>query len=371
MKRIMYVVNNIHYFMSHRQCLAKGASKAGYEIVVASPNKDGAIILKDTPWQHVYFPLSRSGLWPWQEGRSIWRLYHLIKQYQPDLLHLVTIKPVIYGGLIAKGFSNMAMVSAVTGLGYVFTGKQLGRRMLRWIVGGLYQFAFKHQKGKVIFQNCDDPALFVKNGWIRQEQAGIIRGAGVCPKQYPLLAELDAPKPVVVLPARLLKDKGVQEFMAAARQLQGKARFALVGDVDEGNPASLTRQVIESCVAEGVAEWWGWCTNMVEVFRQCHVVCLPSYREGLPRALVEAACCGRAIVTTNVPGCREVVDDGVDGLLVSAGDVGALVDALSCLIADTSLRKQLGLAARDKAVKFFSEKVVVDATLDLYGDLLN
>ena len=369
--RILYVVNNIDYFISHRLVLAQAALNEGYQVWVASPAQHGQDKLAEYGLRHVYLPMSRSGISPYREWVTLWSLWRIYRQVKPEMVHHITIKPVIYGGLVARLFPKVRVISAITGMGYVFSGDDWRRRSLRFLVGRLYRLVFKHGQHQVIFQNSDDRGYFIDQGWINTVQSQLILGAGVCPQHYKVLSEPSDSPVVVVLPARLLWDKGVGEFVEAARWLKEhcSVRCVLVGDIDAGNPASLTHNHIQTWVDEGLVEWWGWCDDMLAVFQQCHLVCLPSYREGLPRVLIEAASCGRAIVTTDVPGCREIVKHKDNGLLVPARDSGALAEAIYHMVMQTESRLTMAQNGRSKVEQQFTEHRVCKQTLEVYAKM--
>jgi glycosyltransferase involved in cell wall biosynthesis len=239
-------------------------------------------------------------------------------------------------------------------------------------VRSAYHLLLDAPNSRLIVQNPDDLALFTHSGMVQANRVVVIRGSGVDPLRFPAQPEPEG-TPLVVLPARMLRDKGVREFVDAARRLREQgvaARFALVGDPDPESPASIAEAQLEQWAAQGVVEYWGWRNDMVEVYRQCHLVCLPSYREGLPKALIEAAACGRAIVTCDVAGCREVVRDGDNGLLVPVRDSAALAAALRRLIEDAGLRSRMGQRSRERAVAEFSLQRVIADTLALYRSCL-
>jgi len=291
----------------------------------------------------------------------------------------VALKPVVYGSFAAlfarhSTFESRSpvVINAITGLGSVFTSTSLTARTLRFLVIALIRFFLHRKSSHVILQNRDDMEMLVSEGYLSPGQVSLIRGSGVDTEMFRLHPEAEGP-PVVMLVARMLRDKGVEEFVEAARQLckEGiQARFVLVGDIDTENPSTVTRKMLEQWQKGGFIEWWGRRDNMPEVYHQAHVVCLPSYREGLPKTLLEAAACGRPIVATDVPGCREIVVDGENGLLVPVKDAGALANALKRLIDGLELRKQMGSRGRALVEREFSEGKIVRETLELYERLL-
>lgn len=371
--RVLYVVNDASFFLSHRLPLALATQGEGFDVHVATPQSDDVEKLLAAGLTFHPIPLTRRGSILREEVASVIALYRLYRKVKPDLVHLVTIKPVLYGGIAARLAGVPAVVSALTGLGYVFIAQGLKASVMRLFVKGAYRFALGHTNGRVIFQNPDDRSSFLKSRLIDARQTVLIKGSGVDMTQFSPTSEPPGP-PLVVFAARMLWDKGVGEFVEAAKylcELGINARFALVGDTDSGNPAAVPNSQLEIWKKSGVVEWWGQHTNMPMVFAQSHVVCLPSYREGLPKVLIEAAASGLPIVTTDVPGCREIVRHDENGLLIPVRDVAALAEALRRLIEDAVLRRRMGARGREIAIAEFSVERVVSETLDVYRQLLS
>lgn len=372
-ERLLFVVNDAAFFLSHRLPIALAARAAGYDVHVATP--DGAAARRveahGFPW-HGY-PLERSGRHPVREMASVWSLAALYRRVRPDLVHHVTPKPVLYGTLAARACGVRAVVNAISGMGHVFAAPGRGMSVLRAGVGAGYALALRHPRMRVIFQNVDARDEFVRRRWIRAEEAVLIRGAGVDVAQFAPTPRDGRAVPLAVLPARMLRTKGVVEFAEAARRLRAEgvqARFALVGDPDPANPASVSEPLLREWEREGVVEYWGRREDMPAVLAEADVVCLPSYLEGLPKSLLEGAAAGLPLVTTDVPGCREVVRPEVDGLLVPPRDAASLARALRRLLEDAGLRARMGAAARARVESEFGLAQVVSAHLDLYRSLL-
>ena len=244
---------------------------------------------------------------------------------------------------------------------------------LRLAVSALLRYVFGHQKAVLVLQNPDDASEFTRRGIVEPEQIVLIRGTGVDLNRFALSSEPNA-APLVVLPSRMLWDKGVGEFVEAARIAKREApdaRFALVGEPDPNNPTSIPLSQLEAWRQEGVVEWWGFRPDMPEVIANAHIVCLPSYREGLPRVLIEAAACGRPVVSTDAPGCREIARHGENGLLVPVKNAGALAEAVLALLKDPALRTRMGKRGREMVENGFSVESVVNETLDVYAKLLH
>jgi glycosyltransferase involved in cell wall biosynthesis len=295
----------------------------------------------------------------------------LFRSVRPDVVHLVTIKPVLYGGIAARLARVPAAVFAVSGLGYVFLAK--GRRAWaqRQVVLQCYRVAFGHPNSRVIFQNTHDRDLFTAATG-RAIAHAIVPGNGIDLAEF-RSTPLPEGAPLVVLPARMLWDKGVGEFVQAARELRARgvnARFALVGPADGRNPSAIPEATLRSWTEEGIVEWWGMQTDMASVYATAAIVCLPSYREGMPRALIEAAACGRPVVTSDAPGCRDAIRPGVTGLLAKVRDAESLTGALRELLEDEPRRRQMGAAGRKLVETELAPDVVIGRVLALYDELL-
>ncbi|MBY0544314.1 MAG: glycosyltransferase family 4 protein [Gammaproteobacteria bacterium] len=366
--KILIVSNNAHFFSSPRYGLAKGLQELGYEVCIACPpsmERNQTIV---DGFQFYAIPLHRGSLNPWKELKLTWSFYQAYKKINPDIIHHFGIKTIIWGNFAAKFIPKPLVVNTPTGLGYVFTNSSKKAKLLKILVLKLYRWALDRPHSFLIFQNPDDKYFFEQQGLIQKQEAFIVKGSGVDPTDYPMAPEPEG-KPIVILPARLLWDKGVQEFVDAARQLRSKgvnARFALVGEIDPQNPATVTQKQLDTWVTEGVIEDWGWQKNMVDIFQKAHIVCLPSYREGIPKALLEAASCGKPIVTTDAPGCREVVIDGLNGYLVPVKDSTLLAERLLALITNPALRNEMGKYGRERIIAEFSTEKVIAETVALY-----
>ncbi|WP_369600007.1 glycosyltransferase family 4 protein [Hahella sp. SMD15-11] len=353
--------------------LAEAAQSAGYEVHVATADGPSVELIRAKGFIHHIVPFARSGQNPLKELRTLFSLVRLFRGTNPSLVHLVTIKPVLYGGIAARLAGVEAVVSAVSGLGTVFLAESLLERVRRWIVIGLYRCAFKQKKLAVIFQNPDDRQALVSLKLVSLHQTHLIRGAGVPLSDYPYIPEPEG-KEIVIMAARLLRDKGVFEFVSAARllKLRGLAvEMRLAGSPDPGNPTSVTEPMLKQWKAEGDVVLLGFRDDIAQQYAAAHIVCLPSYREGLPKSLLEAAACGRAIVTTDVPGCRDAVIPGKTGLLVPVKDVESLANAIQKLIENPGLRREMGLAGRRLAEKDFAIEKIVDQHLEIYKELLS
>jgi glycosyltransferase involved in cell wall biosynthesis len=370
--RLLYLVTEDWYFCSHRLPLARAAREAGFDVSVATRLRDHADEIRAAGVEPLPIGLSRRSVNPWRELRSLLEIVRAYRSVRPDIVHHVALKPVVYGSLAARAAGVRSVVNALAGLGYVFSSRDRRARLVRPAVEAAFRTVLDRPNNRLIVQNHDDRDFLVNEGVVDARRAVLIRGSGVDASRFVPAPEREG-VPLVVLPARMLRDKGVFEFVAAAERLKGDgvaARFALVGDSDPDNPASIPEATLRRWVESGAVEWWGWRDDMVSVFQQCHIACLPSYREGLPKALIDAAACGRPIVTCDVPGCREVVREGENGLLVPPRDSAALAAALRRLLEDPALRRVMGERARARAVAEFSIERVIEQTLAVYRGLL-
>lgn len=370
--KLIFVVNAPQFFVSHRLPLAVAAREAGYEVHVATAVGDDVAKIESMGFKHHSVSFARSGQNPFYEIITFLRLFRLFVLLKPDLIHAVTIKPVLYGGIAARLAGVKSVVAAVSGLGTVFIATSTSARLRRWIVKKLYSAALLNDRAVVIFQNSDDSNSLLKLGVLKQPQVRIIRGSGVCLNNYPFLPEPDG-KPVVVMAARLLRDKGVFEFVEAARLLASRGvdvEMRLIGSPDMGNPTSISQDKLDQWARDGFVRLLGYRADIAQQYASSHIVCLPSYREGLPKSLVEAAACGRAVVTTDVPGCRDAIKPGVTGLLVPVQDSVALADAIQKLLGDSNLRNRMGLAGRQLAIECYNIVDIVEQHINIYEELM-
>lgn len=368
--KLLFVIAEDIYFCSHRLPLALAAIKEGFDVAIATRIIDHADIIRDAGIKIHPWDISRGSINIWTELRALYSLLKIYRDVRPDIVHQVAIKPVLYGTLVAKLVGQKRVVNALGGLGSIFIDRDSKKlRRIRAIISVGLRWLLSSKGSILILQNPDDSALLINKIQIDPKNIRLIRGAGVNTHQFNVSIEPNG-VPLVVLPARMLWDKGIGEYVKAAAILKAEgvvARFALVGGID-CNPSGISLDQLNAWVAAGTVEWFGMRSDMPDVFRQANIVCLPSYREGLPKALLEAAACGRAIVTTDVPGCREIVRNGENGVLVQARDPIALADALKKLILEPDLRLQMGSRGREMVLTEFSENAVVEETLDIYKE---
>lgn len=368
---LMFVVNVDWFFTSHRMPIALAAKKAGYEVHIATSITTKLDELRESGLIVHELNLKRSGASFFNALFSLVELFRLFRRVRPDIIHLVTIKPVLLGGIAARLVGAPAVVAAMSGLGYVFTARGFTARLRQWAISQIYRVIFSSRRIRIIFQNEDDRQSLCDFSKLNLEKTILIRGSGVDLCAYPL-TPLPEGVPVVSMAARLLFDKGVGEFVEAARIVRskgGKARFALIGSIDEANPTSLNANHLAEIAKDGIVELWGHRTDMASVLAESTIVVLPSYREGLPKVLVEAAACGRPVITTNVPGCRDAILPDITGLLVPVRDPESLARALEVLLASRDACRDMGAAGRHLAEEVFDLKNVVNMHLSLYKEM--
>lgn len=367
-RKLFFFVTEDWYFVSHRLALAVAAKNAGYDVGVATRVREHGEAIRAAGVQLVPFENSRSGLNPLRELLTLVRLIRLWRTERPDIVHHVAMKPVLYGSIAARVAGVPRVINALGGMGWLFTSGSGFASWLKPIVRRALGRLLR--SGLVLVQNPDDARFLVQLG-VPETRVRRIAGAGVDLRQFAPSAEPSG-TPVVVLPARLLWAKGVGEFVAAARLLKQRgrsARFVLAGEPDAANPSSVSRNQIAEWISEGVVEHLGWVSDMPALLAQSHIVCLPSfYGEGIPKSLIEAAAAERAIVTTDMPGCREIVRHGENGLLVPPRDAQALAEALGQLIGDPALRRRMGARGRARAEQEFGLDAVIQQTLALYTE---
>lgn len=372
--RILIVDHEIKTFLMHRIELAKALCRDGFDVHVALPQEPGFENVSQNDFSvHPYY-LRRLSIRPFEEFRCFVSLFNLYKRIEPTLIHHFGLKPVLYGGNAARIAKIPAIVNTLTGLGYLYTATDITPRIIRKIVSTGLSFSFSHPNNRVIVQNLDDrTSLVVKSKIAKAKNAILIKGSGVDVSIFTFQPE-SVDLPVIMMAARLLWDKGALEFVEAARILRTKgikARFLLVGEPDFNHPSAVPSDILNYWHDKGDVEWLGWRNDMPQLMKQCNIFCLPSYYgEGVPRSLLEAASVGRAIVTTNSLGCRDVVRHEYNGLIVPARNAEALANALIQLIQNPYLRKQMGLRSKSEVNKEFSLSKIIQEIKDVYTSLL-
>jgi glycosyltransferase involved in cell wall biosynthesis len=381
-KRVAYVVNHVAFFVSHRLPLAIGVRQAGFSVRLLTGQAGSQEMeqlaqaqLQAAGVEHHRAFFSSAGMNPFVELLGVLQLVWFMLRYKPDVVHCASPKGLLYGGIAARLCRVRGLVLAISGMGFAYTqgvGRRGARAFARKVYGALAGFAFNHPNVRVIVQNQDDYQAVIENGLADENCVTLIPGSGVDLSLFEGCSPADKVR-MVLLPARMLKDKGVGEFVEAARKLKSVApdwRFVLAGAAGYGNPSAIGLEQLQAWQTEGCIEWLGHVDDMTPLFREAAIVCLPSYREGMPKALLEAAAAGCAVVTTDVPGCREAVEPGVTGDLVQARDSVSLAKALLSLIDDEQRQKLYGIKGQERAKAIFSLASVVSQTLNIYDGVL-
>lgn len=370
--KLLFLVTEDWYFCSHRLPLARAAQTAGYDIVVATRVGAHGEAIAVEGFKLIPIGLRRRSQNPLRELTAIAEVAGIFRRERPDIVHHIALKPVLYGSIAARIARVPTVVNVLAGMGFIFASKTLKARLLQPFVVRAFRLLLNAGRSLLILQNPDDQRMLVEGGMVAPERVRLIRGSGVNIERFTPTPE-PAGTPVVMLPSRMIWDKGVGEFVEAARLLHAlgvHARFVLVGESDSENPVAISDGQLAEWRDSGVVEWWGRREDMPEVFAQSSVVCLPSYREGLPKVLLEAAACGRPMITTDVPGCREVVINGYNGLLVPPRNAAALAASIRRLIEDPEQRLRMGERGRELVEAEFSDDKVVQQTLAVYRELL-
>jgi glycosyltransferase involved in cell wall biosynthesis len=371
--RLLYLITEDWYFRLHWIGLARAARDAGFEVLLAMRVQEHGLEIRGQGFKLFPINLLRRSVNPIREFLAVIELARLYRAEKPDLVYHVAVKPILYGSLAARLAGIPSVINVFAGLGYTYTSDEWKARLFRLLLKFGLNAACNSSGSIAVFQNEEDQAQLVRDHAVRRSHTRVIRGTGVDTDRFRPTSE-ESGDPVILLPCRMLWDKGVGEFLEAARLVKRqkpRVRFVLVGRCDEENPASIQSVQLHRWQEEGAIEWWGHRSDMPAVLGHAAVVVLPSYREGLPVSLLEAAACGKPIVATDVPGCRDVVRHRVNGLLVPPKNATALAEAIAVLLENPGLRNELGRRGRDIVVKEFSSTLVTRQTLALYDELLH
>lgn len=369
--KLFFVVSEDWSFWSHRLSLALAAKEAGYEVTLLTKVNKLEDMIREKGINVVNVNFSRSSSSPFKDLKNVFKLIRIFRKEQPDIVHNVALKTILISSIAAYFNKNIFVINAFTGLGYVFSSSQAQARFIRFFLVPFFRIIFRKSNYYTIFQNPDDMALFRKSRMITSDKSVLIRGSGVDINEF---RESPDPNdtPVIMLASRLLWDKGVGEFMEAAIRIKKegiKAHFTLVGDVDKANPMSIPISTLKQWETDGYVTWKGHSKTMPETLASASIVCLPSYREGLPKVLLEAAAVGRPLIATDVPGCREIVINNKNGILVKLKDVDTLYQAIKTLIEDKSMRTEMGHKGRQLVEAELSTEKVNAETIKLYKKL--
>ncbi len=358
----VFLINQDWAFLSHRLPLARALRDSGAKVIVATAVDKHRSQIENEGFAVEHIPFKRSGIGILAEFAALVAVIRLYRRIKPDVVHQVALKAAVYGSIASKFTKIPVVVNTISGLGYVFTTTTPKTLLLRAILKTLMRFSFSGKSVRVVFQNPDDHALFLRQSLIDDpDRTSLVMGSGVDIERFKPTPE---PEGVckIVLPARMLKEKGIFEAVEAARILKKRGlsfEMVLAGGLDPDNPGAINEQQLQAWTTEGVVHWIGYQKSMDQIYRDANIVCLPSYREGLPLALLEAAASARALVATDVPGCRHVVLNNRTGLLVPPKDSQSLAESLAILIQDKELRFKLAQEARLLAVREFSNQKII------------
>ena len=358
-------------FLSHRLPMARSARDSGFDVVIATRVSKHLPEIEAEGFRVVHMDFRRGDMNPFTELGTVIALIRLMRREKPDIVHNIALKAILDGSLAAMVSPVGYVVNSFTGMGAVFTGN-LGLGLLRAILTNAFRLLMRRNNTRVIVQNDDDQAQLAALGIGRPSRTTKICGSGVDTTTFQPSPEPPGPVTVTMV-SRLLWDKGISELMEAAQKLRDRgaaARIVIVGTPDPENPKSIDEATFMRWRSEGLVEFQGHRTDIAQVWAQSHIAVLPSYREGLPKSLLEGASCGRPMIATNVPGCRELVLDGINGLLVPARDAIELANAIEGLSTDSTLRKKLGTEARRLVEQKYSDNVIKHETIKLYSELL-
>lgn len=372
MPKLLFVVNNPDFFVSHRLEIGKAAHRQGYEVHLAGPASDGMRKLEQLGIHTHLIPVDRANHGAFAQFQFMCAALRICRQLQPDICHMITLKTFLVAGFAARLAKVPVRIGSVSGLGFLFISNSRRIRLFRFLLRPIFRWVMANNSTRIIFQNETDRQLMMQFVGVRKENTIMIHGSGVDLSSFLYLEEPEG-LPVVVMASRLLIDKGVMEYLSAARGLKQagvNARFILAGEPDPVNPATVLPEQLQEYIDDGSVEWIGHCDDIARLFAHAHIIVLPSYREGFPKVLIEAAACGRAIVTTDVPGCRDAVVSDKTAILVPVRTISPLAEAIRKLIDQPDLRKTMGNEGRKLAESSFDVHTVARQHIDLYQSLL-
>ncbi len=376
-KKIIINLTEDWFFISHFLGRALDAKKAGYDVYITCNEKKDRKHIEENGIKFFHLPLDRRGINPIYEFYMILKYYYIFNKVKPDIIHNVGPKPIIYGSIAAKLVKIKSVINAPIGMGFVFTSSSIKAKFLKTILLFLFRFTLnkhhgRNKKNRVIFENSDDMNYFVNSKIVNINEAVLIRGAGIKIDHELIKRKKENEIPTISLVARMLQDKGIYEFVEAAKILKKKnikSRFLLIGDIDKKNPTSLKQSTLEEWNDKEIIEWLGWVKDVKAILLETDILCLPSYREGLPKSLLEGAAIGLPLVTTNTVGCREVVSEGINGYLVPIKESKQLSLAIQKLIENKELRVRMGRESLRIAKSEFSSEIINSQTLSIYDEL--
>ena len=372
MKKLFIIVNVDWFFLSHRKDIAIAAKSKGYDVTIVTKNTGKLDKIKELGLNVIDLPLNRSGQNIFEELSTCKFLFDLYRKNQPDIVHHVGLKVILWGTLAAKLAKVKGVVNAVSGLGIFFS--EDNKSLVSKILPKVLRYSHNRNNLAVIFQNNEDENLFLKNNIIDPNKVRMIKGSGVDLNEYCFTPEPESEKIKVLFTARMIEEKGIFVLTDAAKKMKerykDKLEFILCGGIDD-NPKALKKEELEAVCDGEYIKWLGYRTDVLELLKQSHIMAFPSYyKEGLPKSLIEATAIGRPIITTNSIGCKETVEDGYNGYLIPIKDSATLAEKLEILIEDKELRNRMGQNSRNLAERDFSLDNVIEKHLEIYKELL-
>ena len=367
-KKILFILNVDYFLLSHRLPIAIEAIKKGYEVHLAAQTTNASKEIKKHNIKVHSIRISRSSIKLNEIFITLIDIFKIVKKINPDIIHLISIKPVLLGGLILHFIRSRAkIIISISGLGFVFSNKDFKTSIIKFLSNLLYKIAFKHKKMICIVQNKDDFFFLRKLTSLPESNYKLIAGSGVDLEKFSISKVNNNNKPIILFPARLVISKGIVNFLEASIALKNEARFVIVGKYDKDSRDGLNEKDLELYINKNYIEYWGYSENMHLVIPKSTIVVLPSFREGLPKVLCEAAACGKPVITTNVPGCREAIIEKETGLLIPKDDTAALVKALKSLLNNPKYLVQMGQKGRELAESKFNIRHIVKRHMEIYG----
>ena len=372
---ILFLVTEDWYFCLHRLPIARAARDAGFRVMVATQVKDHGQLIEREGFQLIPMKWTRRSMNPFHALSEVYQIAAIYRKYQPDLVHQIALKPSLFGSIAGLVTGISPIVNNLAGLGQAFTSRGVFAALVRSGLVNAFRLLFRRGGTCTIVENSDDWRFLVTQVGLDKKAVALIRGIGVDINRFLPGPENTQETPTITMVSRMLWPKGVGELVEATRILRGRGRqvkVQLVGTPDTSSRVSVPQEQLLKWQSEGVIEWLGYRDDVPELWRRSHIAVLPSYyREGIPRSLLEAAACGRAIVTTDMPGCREIVRNGHNGLLVPLRDPVAIAEAIERLLDDAEMRQRMGMAGRELVESEFAEEHVVAQTLSVYRKLLD
>ena len=365
-KKFLFIVNTDKFLLSHRIEIAKELLKNDYEVHLGSAITEASNEIKNLGIKTHPLFINRSKTGILNIFLTALSIFKLIKKIRPDIVHFISIKPVLLGCLASNFYNKkLKIIASISGLGFIFVDQGPFAKLRRFLICSLYKISLSNKKISIIFQNEMDKSFISRICNLSQDQSFIIKGSGVDLKKFKP-SNYYPDKKIVILPSRIVKSKGVLEFIEAAKLLKGQSRFIICGSLDLEAKDKISLKTINKHIRENNIEYWGFKKNMANIYKSCSIVVLPSYREGLPKALCEASACGKAIVTTNVPGCKDAIINNQTGILVPPRDFFSLAVAIKRLLNDKKLCISMGIKGRINAEKNFNIQKVVESHINIY-----